>query len=141
MSTRKIVINACFGGFSLSHEAVLRYAELKGVTVHTKPLGFGTGYLYATIPWDEMPEAPEPWHEETIEKRIAFNQAYAKHQFYDRDFPRDDPHLVQVVEELGAKASGECAKLKIVKIPDDVKWEISEYDGMESVEEVHRSWS
>ena len=54
---------------------------------------------------------------------------------------RNNPLLVQVVEELGAKANDFCADLKIVDIPDDVEWYIHEYDGLESVYEQHRTWS
>jgi len=44
------------------------------------------------------------------------------------------------VEELGEKANGQCADLKIVEIPDDVEYEIEEYDGVEWVAENHRTW-
>ena len=54
---------------------------------------------------------------------------------------RNNPLLVQVVEELGAKANDTFADLKIVDIPDDVEWYIHEYDGLESVCEQHRTWS
>ena len=57
------------------------------------------------------------------------------------DIPRNDPILVQVVEELGKQADGELASLKIVEIPDYVNWEIENYDGCETVREVHRSWN
>lgn len=53
---------------------------------------------------------------------------------------RNNPLLVQVVEELGAKANDTFADLKIVDIPDDVEWYIHEYDGLESVNEQHRTW-
>ena len=33
------------------------------------------------------------------------------------------------------------AQLKIVEIPDDVKWIVEEYDGIELIAEVHRTWS
>ena len=56
------------------------------------------------------------------------------------DLRRDDPALVETVQELGSKADGDCAKLKIVEIPDDVKWMIEEYDGQEWVAEIHRIW-
>ena len=56
------------------------------------------------------------------------------------DIPRNDPILVHVVETLGTAANGRFAQLHIVDIPDNVNWQISEYDGMEQVEEVHRSW-
>ena len=53
---------------------------------------------------------------------------------------RADPILIHVIETLGAEADGRFAKLRIIEIPDDVEWEITEYDGNESVEEVHRKW-
>ena len=56
------------------------------------------------------------------------------------ELERNDPILVHVVETLGDEANGRFAKLRVVEIPDDVNWEISEYDGYESIEEVHRSW-
>lgn len=49
------------------------------------------------------------------------------------------PLLVQVVEELGDRAGGPCACLKVVEIPADVKWTIEEYDGLEWVAEAHRT--
>jgi hypothetical protein len=49
--------------------------------------------------------------------------------------------LVAVVEKLGEKADGFCATLKVVEIPEDVDWEIGEYDGNEWVAEKHRTWS
>ena len=45
-----------------------------------------------------------------------------------------------MIEELGELANGRCAELRIVEIPDDVEWEINEYDGMETVDECHRKW-
>jgi hypothetical protein len=54
---------------------------------------------------------------------------------------RNDPDLVAAVEELGADASSRYAELKVVDVPDEVDWYISEYDGLEEVHERHRSWS
>ena len=53
---------------------------------------------------------------------------------------RNDPILVQVVEELGEISWADYSRLKIVEIPDDVQWTIEDYDGIESVHEVHRVW-
>lgn len=53
---------------------------------------------------------------------------------------RSSATLVRVVEELGDGANAEYAKLKVVDIPDDVKWTIQENDGAEWVAEVHRTW-
>lgn len=60
--------------------------------------------------------------------------------FYDRNIPRNDTALVQVVEELKEAANGAFAKLKILDIPDDVKWQVEEYDGLEWIAEAHRTW-
>jgi len=57
------------------------------------------------------------------------------------DKDRENPLLIKVVKKLGKKASGFCANLKIVKIPDDIEYKIEEYDGLESVEEKHKSWN
>lgn len=63
------------------------------------------------------------------------------------DFPlygwaisRTDENLISVVEELGEESWAKFSKLKIVEIPDDVEWEIAEYDGVEWVAEKHRVW-
>lgn len=59
---------------------------------------------------------------------------------YLDDIPRDDLHLIQVVEELGESASGGFADLVVIDVPDDVRWHVHEYDGYETVHEDHRSW-
>ena len=56
------------------------------------------------------------------------------------DIARDDPKLIECVEKFGEEANDTYAELKVVEIPDDVNWEIGEYDGLEWVEEVHRRW-
>ena len=53
---------------------------------------------------------------------------------------RADHKLVECVETLGDIANGSFAKLKVVEIPDDVEWKIEDYDGVEWVAEVHRTW-
>ena len=47
---------------------------------------------------------------------------------------RDDPILVQVVEEMGPKkSSGNAARLRIHELPEGTLYRIDEYDGMENV--------
>ena len=69
-----------------------------------------------------------------------YKQLSNKYDIYDFELDRTDPVLVQIVETLGKEADGRFAKLRIVEVPDYVSWEITEYDGIESVEEVHRKW-
>ena len=56
------------------------------------------------------------------------------------EIERNDPFLIQVVEELGFEASDLFSELKVVEIPDDVDWIIQDYDGREWVAEKHRTW-
>jgi len=58
--------------------------------------------------------------------------------YYDID--RNNQYLVRVVEELGDDANGRFAELKVVDIPDNVEWQIDEYDGTEWVAEKHKTW-
>lgn len=54
---------------------------------------------------------------------------------------RTNPDLIAAVEILGSKvASGYCSKLEVIEIPDDIDWEIEEYDGNEHIAESHRTW-
>lgn len=150
---QRVVINACFGGFSLSHDGERAYLERQGkqaffytddrnsaprpsdrdlvriddldpssyLLTYTSTRDFGIRVDHATF-WGDGNKTPE-WY------------------FNDRDLKRDDPDLVAVVEDLGHKADGTHANLEVVEIPDDVQWQIEEYDGLEHVAEAHRTWS
>lgn len=110
----KIVINKCYGGFGLSKEAMKLYAEKKGLEFRS--------------------------HEE---EQFSFSTVITEsgNEIHSFDIERNDPTLVEVVEELGEAADGMCADLRIIDIPDDVDWEVEEYDGKEWVTEKRRTWS
>lgn len=94
----KIVINACFGGFGLSDEAL-------------KFLNLDSDRQYR-LNWDQ-----------------------------NNKINRTDFKLIKCINTLGSeRSSGDYAALKVVEIPDDVDWEIEEYDGAECVVEKHRKW-
>ena len=147
----KVVINACFGGFSLSRAAVKRLAELKGrpcfffkhpvvngrldIDTHVRDDGNDNDSLF-WVAFDD--ENPDKGHSKNVGE---WNEWYRQHQIDNRPQDRTDPHLIQVVEELGESANGRCAELRVVEIPDGVEWEIDEYDGNEHIAEKHRSWS
>jgi len=57
------------------------------------------------------------------------------------DIPRDDPILLKIVEEMGEDSYGKWSELKIIEIPNDIEWEIEEYDGKEWVSEKHQTWN
>lgn len=72
---------------------------------------------------------------------------YYKHYGIDNDplynnTGRTDPRVIELFKELGSeRSSGKFSKLKLVEIPDNIDWEITDYDGKETVSEVHRTWS
>ncbi len=138
---KEIVINSCFGGFSLSTKATEAYLACKGKKVYWfTEARDSAGRLDFDAP---MVPCPNPdgeiiAHSYTTPKPKPRND---KGYFSSREIDRDDPDLVAIVSELGDAASGRFAELTIVRIPDDVDWEIAEYDGLEHVAEKHRTWS
>jgi hypothetical protein len=115
---RKIVINKSYGGFGLSLEATILYLEK------------------SMIPFT-LVDREDRDSQNKFGSYIFVND----HHFIVEAIPRDDQNLVAVVTELGEHANGVHAKLKIVKIPADVDWQIEEYDGLEWVAEAHRTWN
>jgi hypothetical protein len=126
----KVVFNQCYGGFSLSKEACQRYWEIKGQQVWIEDERWG--FEVWLVPPEERLVRNKNWDAMSMDERIAYNKAYSAQTWYNRDVDRHDPALVQVVEELGDKANGECAKLAIDEISGPYR--IDEYDGFESVE-------
>lgn len=138
----KIAINKCYGGFRLSDKAIemimkrkglgcYRYKKTKshyrdGVDEYTRLDGNDPNSFirYSTIDLGEK-----------IEKIPDENF------WYYGVLERTDEDLTSVIEELGDEASGAYSSVVVVEIPDDVDWEIDDYDGMESVHEKHRVWN
>lgn len=160
----KIVINKCYGGFSLSPAAVRKLAELNGRKCYFFKDGRGRdGHINFNeyVPADEEDlgdslmfyafDIPNPnevlkrmndhWSELTPEEREASNESYSSHSLDNRDIDRADKNLVKVVEYLGERANGRCAKLAVVEVPDGTRWTIEECDGQEWVAEEHRTWA
>lgn len=137
----EVVINGCFGGFGLSEAGVRAYWKRKGKQVHAYGRRPGTSYFDEPKPDAfRLPEG-EYFMPRDHPEFERYNKWYSDHTLYDRDIPRDDSDLVAVVKELGDAANDEYAKLRIVEIPDGVKWRIEEYDGNEHVAEEHRTWA
>ena len=119
---REIVINADYGGFSISEE-VGKILKKNGVKVIFKGDKYSDGSIcsefYGYLENDDFDIKSEDSKEYRADKR-----------------------LIEAIKKVGFdKANGNLSKLRIVKIPSNVDWEIEEYDGSESIHEKHRSWN
>jgi hypothetical protein len=108
----KIVINDCYGGFSLSNEAAREYLRRTGRTWTEKPVRLGG---------------------RTFENMLIFEVVGEGH-WSDRSLERTDPTLVAIVEEWGKRANGDCANLTVETVPVGTHYRIGEYDGSEWIE-------
>lgn len=142
MKNREVVINACYGGFGLSHAAVMLWAKLAKKKIYGFVGEDGLEITGRKIPYKPRKSQKEPLvisyltHPTWPEDGEKVNDVY----FSPSDIPRDDPHLVKAVKQLKKKANTRYAELKIVKIPADVQWTVEEYDGYKHIAEVHRTW-
>lgn len=118
----KVVINTCYGGFGLSNKA------------YEKLIDYG-------IPTEDYSEEKD-LNGEYDEKKIIFKSIIPHIKYFDSFLSEDRTNelLIKVIENLDKEANGPHAKLKIVEIPDDVNYIIEEYDGLEHIAEVHRTW-
>jgi len=102
----KLLINVCYGGFGISNEAIELWAKKKNIALTKRTTEYGD-YDYYTD-GDEIISGC----------------------FIDRD----DPALIEVFEELGsARTSGDHSDLTLVELPDNCKYDLTEYDGWESI--------
>jgi len=141
----KLVINVCFGGFTLSAEALLKLHEMGETSIATPVDEYypperrnkkeGYGYHHALDNWKN--------YLANSRKGGAFLTVFSPDEKYvlsGYNIPRDNPNLIRVVEEMGEAAHGSCSTLKVIEIPDGVSWHIEDYDGNEHVAENHRTW-
>ena len=129
----KVILNKCFGGFDVSKEAYMLYAKKKGLNL----------YQYASDFTNFKKCIYKKTNDETLFKNYFIkdmgdnieisNEDYKKYNLYLNDEHRQDPILIEVVEELGDKASGRFGRLEVVEIPDNCYYKIDEYDGVETI--------
>jgi len=133
----KVVINDGYGGFGLSHKAVMRYAKLKGIKLYPY-IDDITKKIYGNRATFNNPDILVHYFTIPPEDKETIN----KHSFLPAfDIKRNDPQLIQVVKEMGKKAEAKYSNLKIIEIPDNIEWVIEHDDkGNEWIAEKHRTW-
>ena len=144
----KIAINKCYGGFGLSPIATQLYLKKLGkecffykqTKYHFNKDSNGKDeHTKITLAEAEECNFISVYTKDMGDKFEKHNNDYFWYDsFYDK---RNDKLLIETIEELGEeKASAKLAKIRIIEIPDDVKWILDDYDGIESIHEEHRSW-
>lgn len=136
----KVILNKCYGGFGISKAGYELYAKKKGIEIFAYKLECVNG---------------KPIYRKTDTGSSIFTITFTK-DFGDyidlsddnsekyclelRGNRREDPVLIEVVEELGDSANGSFAKLVIVDIPDGMEYEIDDYDGVETLHQKVKKW-
>jgi len=147
----KIVINRCYGGFGLSYEGVMYYAKLKGIKLYAYVRKWEDN-LWMDKPYNASDKTIIPFEKKksrssavtiyyATKKGLKNEDELNKYSWSEHDIKRDDPALVKTVEDLGERANTQYSELKVIEIPDDVDWEITEHNNWEQVEEKHRVWT
>ena len=139
----KIAINKCYGGFSLSDKAIEMIMKRKGLKCYRyKQTKFhhSDGIDEYTRIDDNEPEPSSFMNYSTTDLGKTIGNIPYENYWYYRNLERTDKDLVGVIEELGNEASGRYGRIVVIEIPDDVDWEIDDYDGIETIHEKHRVW-
>lgn len=138
----KVAINCCYGGFSVSRDAIdwLREMGFQPALDESLPRAKKTVYDDGEMNDGKL---ESEWYDNTSPSEVdEYLETYEWNSYlhYNDPVVRSAPLLIQCIELMGERANGEHAEIAIVEIPDDVNFEIDEYDGMESIHEAHRSW-
>ena len=145
---KKIVYNACYGGFALSAiaEKMLYEAKHDGAKAYVYKAVFDT---YETpIRYKRIDDVEElKLYDKYADRLHVYTKDFGKEFIDDRNLhlneyelrtnednvDRKDKDLIKIIETLGRKvASTSLSNLKIAEVKD--KWRIVEYDGWETVE-------
>lgn len=117
---QKVVYNACYGGWGVHEDAVKWMRE----------------------------QGDEEAKEATISGELYSDGSGPKESFFKtvhlHELSRTNELLVELVEgtaDYDGRVSGDNADLRVAEVPDGVEWEVDEYDGIETVREVTRTFS
>lgn len=134
----KIVISENYL-FDISVKGVKRYAEIKGIKLYP----YYQNILALSPPREADIDQDDDYCINWCTQRLEplTNEEFFKHMFFPWDIERNDPALVQMVEELGEDANTSYSRLKIIEIPDDVDFKIIHCSDAEIVVDKNRVWS
>lgn len=130
----KVAINKCYGGFSVSHEVAVKLKE-KGHPIRLE----GEMYRDGSGPVQRFLSNKMSYYldnEDFISVPDCGNLYVVADGWHSH---RAHPDLIEAIES-SKDPNGHSSDIRIVEIPDDIEWEIDEYDGVETIREKHRRW-
>ncbi|MBS6168851.1 MAG: hypothetical protein KIC65_09595 [Firmicutes bacterium] len=144
----KIIINRKYGGFWISNIALEELMQRKGETICFYEMTFDDSDKYTYTKTDAsnnnlfVAAICNDFGDVFIPENDEQSDEFYKHIIRGNDWRwRTDTDLINLIVEKGSEfVSSPLSSLEIVEIPDDIEWEIEEYDGMEWISEKHRSW-
>lgn len=107
-STTKVALNKCYGGFGVSKKAAVKIMDKVINRIGYNPLS-------------KIKKFENNINSE--DNKACFISCYLQ---------RHDPALIEVIEEMGEAANGDCALLEIEEINSKC-YKIEEYDGYENI--------
>jgi hypothetical protein len=150
---KKVILNKCFGSFDVSPQAYQLYAMKKGYSHLYKykwaidswisPWDiYSDNHLYELIDLfdNSIGHYFTKYFGDKIYKDEISKEDWDNYSLYLGNEHREDPILIEVVEELGDEASGRFGQLIVVQIPDDLDYVIDDYDGIETLHARTETW-
>jgi len=136
----KILLNKCFGGFTISSDAYSLYCEKKNIECHFYKEN--SWNILQKCTFEQVQKDPYCY---CVSKDLGNRADYNTLSKYIIKDPRDydlrtDKTWIEVVEELGEKVDTWASNICVIEIPDGIEYEIHDYDGFETVYEKGRCW-
>ncbi len=138
--SKKVILNKCFGGFGVSKKAYELYTKKKGLNLFCYECDIKDyrNHIYKYAKDDNL--FNHYFTKDFGDNVQISNEDYEKYSLYLDTRYREDPILIEVIEELGEEANNKYSQLKIVEIPDNLNYTIDDYDGIETLHQEVQEW-
>jgi len=134
---KKVILNKCYGGFDVSTLVYVHYAQKLGKKLRC--------YKFAPTRDEDGHFNDDMYKRVDLEEALQGDNIFMTYRLVDEkgqeekinldSSHREDPLLIEIVENLGKEANSMYSDLKIVEIPDELvnNYMIDNYDGIETL--------
>ena len=123
---KKVIINACYGGYGWSKPAIIEYLKRKGA--HIK-------FVRSVGPINNRMDINATQEEYLLDRSLDVHISADGFLFSEYGIDREDSVAIALLEEKGSRyCSGGCSELRIEEYDDELySYYIDEYDGSETL--------